>query len=194
MTWLDPYMCISSPDEFSRLSAVVTSHTAILFITGGHSMLSCVARITTHQPIDWGEISKSFYCIEELCSIDLHYQRDHCSTISIHHEKSETEVRTVTQPIAHCPDFKLIHWSRVMHICISKLIIIGSHNGLSPGRHQAIIWTNAGILLIGPLGTNFSEIAIEIHIFSFKIFFEIVVWKLAAILLQLRSVNTIKSC
>ena len=33
---------------------------------------------------------------------------------------------------------------------------------------QAIIWTNAEILLIGPLGTNFSEILIEIDIFSFK--------------------------
>ena len=35
-------------------------------------------------------------------------------------------------------------------------------------RRQAIIWTNAGVLLIGPLGTNFSEIFIEIYIFSFK--------------------------
>ena len=55
-----------------------------------------------------------------------------------------------------------------MHICVSKLTIIGSDNGLSPGRCQAIIWTNAGILLIGPLGTNFSEILIEIISFSFK--------------------------
>ena len=54
------------------------------------------------------------------------------------------------------------------HICINKLTIIGSDNGLSPGRRQAIIWTNAGILLIGPLGTNFSEILIEIITFSFK--------------------------
>ena len=54
------------------------------------------------------------------------------------------------------------------HICVSKLVIIGSDNGLSPGRRQAIICTNAGILLIGPLGTNFSEILIEIHTFSFK--------------------------
>ena len=38
--------------------------------------------------------------------------------------------------------------------------IIGSDNGLSPNRHQAITWTNAGILLIGPLGTNFNEILI----------------------------------
>ena len=54
------------------------------------------------------------------------------------------------------------------HICVSKLTIIGSDNGLLPGLRQAIIWTNAGILLISPFGTNFSEILIEIHIFSFK--------------------------
>ena len=63
---------------------------------------------------------------------------------------------------------ELTHWGRMMHICISKLTIIGSDNGLSPGRRQAIIWTNAEILLIGPLGTNFNETSIEIHIFSFK--------------------------
>ena len=54
------------------------------------------------------------------------------------------------------------------HICVSKLTIIGSDNGLSPDRRQAIIWTNAGLLLIGPLGTNFNEILIEILAFSFK--------------------------
>ena len=43
-----------------------------------------------------------------------------------------------------------------------------SDNGLSPDRCQAIIWTNAGILLIGPLGTNFSEILIRIQTFSFR--------------------------
>ena len=52
----------------------------------------------------------------------------------------------------------LTHWGRVMHICIGNLSIIGSDNGLSPSRLQAIIWTNAGILSIWPLGTNFSEI------------------------------------
>ena len=54
------------------------------------------------------------------------------------------------------------------HICVSKPTTIGSDNGLSPGRRQAIIQTSAGILLIGPLGTNFSEILIEIYIFSFR--------------------------
>ena len=54
------------------------------------------------------------------------------------------------------------------HICVRKLSIIGSDNGLSPGRRQAIIWTNAGILLIGPLEANFSEILIGIQTFSFR--------------------------
>ena len=54
------------------------------------------------------------------------------------------------------------------HICVSKLTIIGSDSGLSPGRRQAIIWTNAGILLIRTLGTNFIEILGEIHSFSFS--------------------------
>ena len=62
----------------------------------------------------------------------------------------------------------LTHWGRVTHICVVKLTIIGSDNGLSPGRRQAIIWTNDGILLIWPLGTNFIEILIEIHSFPFK--------------------------
>ena len=57
------------------------------------------------------------------------------------------------------------HWGQVTHICVSKLTTtIGSDNGVSPGRRQAVIWTNDGILLIGHLGTNFSEILIGIHI------------------------------
>ena len=53
------------------------------------------------------------------------------------------------------------------HICVSNLTIIGSDNGLSPDRRQAIICTNDGILLIGHLGTNFSENLIGIRTFSF---------------------------
>ena len=62
----------------------------------------------------------------------------------------------------------LTHWGRVTHICISKLTFIGSYNCLAPGRRQTIIWTHAGILLIGPMGTNFSETLIRIQTFSFK--------------------------
>ena len=69
--------------------------------------------------------------------------------------------------------YTLTHWGRVAHIWFSKLVIIGYDNGLSPGRHQAIIltprvWTTAAILSIRILGINSSEIFIEIHTFSFK--------------------------
>ena len=68
----------------------------------------------------------------------------------------------------------LNHWGRMTHICVSKLTIIASDNGLSPDRRQAIIWTSAGILLIRTLGTNFSEILISkfIHFHSRKCFWQ----------------------
>ena len=62
----------------------------------------------------------------------------------------------------------LTHSGLVTHICVGKLTIVGSDNGLSPERRQAIIWTNAGILLTGPLGTNLSEVLIEIQTFWLK--------------------------
>ena len=87
-------------------------------------------------------------------------------------------VQLLSEPMLNCcplgygPFFSgfivLTHWSRVTHICVSKLTIIGSDNGLSPGRHQTIIWTNTGNSLTGPLGTNFSEIFIEICTFSLR--------------------------
>ena len=55
-----------------------------------------------------------------------------------------------------------------MHVCVSKLSIIGSDDGMLPGRRQAIICINAEILLIGPFGTNFSEILIAIQTYPFK--------------------------
>ena len=73
----------------------------------------------------------------------------------------------------YCPFVKGIHrsrwipfichfnWGRVTHVCIANLITIGSDNGLSPDRHQAIIWSNVGILSIGPSKINFSEFLIE---------------------------------
>ena len=62
----------------------------------------------------------------------------------------------------------ITHWGRVTHICVCNLTIIGWNNGFSPGRHQAIIWTSDGMLLIWPPGTKFSEMIIEIHIVSFE--------------------------
>ena len=54
------------------------------------------------------------------------------------------------------------------HIYVEKLTIIDSDTVLSPGRRQAKIWTDAGLLLIGPLGTNYSEILIGIQTLSLR--------------------------
>ena len=69
------------------------------------------------------------------------------------------------------------------YICVSKLTITGSDNGLWPGWHQAIIWTNDGIMLIWTLGINFNEILSEIYTFSFKkMLLKMFFWKMATIL------------
>ena len=84
----------------------------------------------------------------------------------------------------------LTHWGRVTHICVSKLIIIASDNGLSPGQRQAIIWTNAGTSLINYLGTNFSEnIDRNSYIFIQENTFENVVCEMSAILSRPQCVN-----
>ena len=83
------------------------------------------------------------------------------SQISRHNPKWLTRSCTISGT------WVLTHCGRVTYICVNNLTIIGSDNGLSPDRHQAIIWTIAGILLAGPLGTNFSEILIGIQTFSF---------------------------
>ena len=43
--------------------------------------------------------------------------------------------RTQTVPIKHR---QLIHWSRVMHICVGNQTIIASDNGLVPGRSKPL--------------------------------------------------------
>ena len=94
-------------------------------------------------------------------------------------------------PQYHCG--RLTHRGRVTHMWVGKLTIIGSDNGLSPRRHQAIIWTNVGILLIGPLRTNFSEILIRIQIFSFKkMHFKMSICEMVSILFRAQFVN--KQC
>ena len=62
----------------------------------------------------------------------------------------------------------LTHWGRATHICVSEITIIGTDNGLSPGRHQAIIWINAGLLQIGHLGKASMIFFIKTHTFSLK--------------------------
>ena len=77
----------------------------------------------------------------------------------------------------------------MIHICIGNLTIIGSHNGLLLGQRHAIIWTNAGILLLRPLGTNLREILIKTYIFIQENAFENVILKMVAILSGPQRVN-----
>ena len=84
----------------------------------------------------------------------------------------------------------LSHWGQVTHICVSNLPIIGSDNDLAPGWCQAIIWTNAGLLLIWSLGTNFGEIFKQnSYIFIQENAFENVVWEISTILSRPQCVN-----
>ena len=85
------------------------------------------------------------------------------------------------------PNLVLTHWSRAMHICVSKLTIIGSDNHLSPGRRQAIIWTIAGIFnctLGNKLQWNFNR---NSNICIRENAFENVVCEMASICLGLRA-------
>ena len=87
------------------------------------------------------------------------------------------------QVMAYCL-IALTHWGRVTHICVSKLTIIGSDNGLSPDQRQATTWTNDGILsTTGPLRNKAQwNINRNSYIFIQENASENVVWKMAAML------------
>ena len=105
-------------------------------------------------------------CLHFCCFVWLwfHYQTINVVPLSLSsNNPSWYHICTAT---FHSPGLdSLTHWGRVMHICVSKLTIIGSDNGLSPPNHYLNEWWN---IVIGPLGTNFSEILSEINTFSFK--------------------------
>ena len=95
------------------------------------------------------------------------------------YEKNEVHASTqydyVNRPVVGW----LTHWGRVTHIFVGTNTNIGSDNGLSPDRRQAIIWTNARILLIAPLEINFIQ----------KNAFQNIVCEVAAILSRPQCVN-----
>ena len=98
----------------------------------------------------------------------IHYERLHNHNKAKHNKTVCIFLGIYCSIFFHRFRTRSIRWGKVTHICVSELTIIDSDNGLSPGWHQAVIWANAGRLLIEPLGTNFSEILIEIYTFSFK--------------------------
>ena len=77
---------------------------------------------------------------------------------------------------------QITHWGRVTHICVSKINIIGSDNGLSPGRRQAIIWTNAGIVNWTPRNKFQWKVNRNSNIFIEENTFENVVCEMLSIL------------
>ena len=87
----------------------------------------------------------------------LNYQGTNKSSITLSSASFADQVHT-----------NLTNWGWMTHICIDNQTTIGSDIGLSPGWCQAIIWTNAGKMLIGILPTHFCKILIKIHTFSFK--------------------------
>ena len=88
----------------------------------------------------------------------------------------------------------LTHWGWVTHICIGNLTIIGLDNGLSPGRRQAIIWTNAGILLIRQTRNKLQwNVDQNSNIFIHENAFESVLCEMASILSRPQCVNGLLS-
>ena len=101
-----------------------------------------------------------------MVSHEVKYSHCYKNFLNLTEQAKSTLINVITN---QCPNNNgSLVWGRLTHICIGILSIIGADNGLSPGQRQSIIWTNAGIFLIGPLGTNFSEILAEIITFSFK--------------------------
>ena len=117
------------------------------------------------------------YCNASLCKKVRHYFRRYFVSFTFN-SKLSFLFYYVNLPkgdvLVNLCDSTLIDWGRLTHICVGHLTIIGSDKCLSPGRRHAIIWTDAGILLIGPSETDFNEIIIKkiIH-FHWKKF----IWK-----------------
>ena len=162
-------VCVSGADRCSTVRCYVSTRQAEqvncmvkVVITSTLRKYVCKqTRVGTNKPISRYRFKAEYQCI---CYSRLQQRFFWKTHWYFFHSDFTSYINHCVRHISWC----LSHWGRVTHICVSKLTIIGSDNGLSPGRRQAIIWTNAGILLIRPIETNFSEILLKIHTFSFK--------------------------
>ena len=82
--------------------------------------------------------------------------------------RSANQILLVTNSILKKLRLIEVEWTQWSKYALVNYVTFGSDNGLSPGQRQAIIWSSVGILIIGPLGTIFSEILIGIQTFSIK--------------------------
>ena len=77
----------------------------------------------------------------------------------------------------------LTNWGRVTHICVDNLTVIGSENGLSPGRRQASIWNQCWNIVNWTLGNKLQwKFNQNSNIFIQENVFENVVCEMAFIL------------
>ena len=111
------------------------------------------------------EIFMIYYFMRAFCVHVLHINLYGIDLVSLSQNTLNNEI---IKNIYIVSGIYLTHWGQVMHICISKLPITASGNGLPPGRRQASTWTYAHILSIRNLRTNLSEISSEILTFSFE--------------------------
>ena len=135
----------------------------IMVMMWSHRYYMCYYSLFTMFPHEWTmNIATAYFYLWIVCELILKYQpiwrrRYHCKMWNL----------SWIVPFSWCCAINTLRPSDA-YIFVGNLATIGSDNGLSPGRHQAITWTNAGILLIGPSWTNLSEILNEIPTFSFK--------------------------
>ena len=108
-----------------------------------------------------------WYCNAFLCKKVRHHFR-HCFVLFNFNSRLSFLLYHVNLPkrevlVTFCVS-TLTNWGRVMHTCVNNLTIIGSDICLAPSHYLNWCWN----LLIGPSGTDFNEISIKIHTFSFK--------------------------
>ena len=128
-----------------------------------HRYYMCYYSLFTMFPHEWTmNIATAYFYLWIVCELILKYQ-------PIWRRRYQCKMWNLSWivPFSWCWAINTLRPSDA-YIFVGNLATSGSDNGLSPGRHQAITWTNAGILLIGPLWTHFSEILNEIPTFSFK--------------------------
>ena len=86
----------------------------------------------------------------------------------------------------------LTNWGRVTHTCVSKLTIIDSDNGMSPGRRQAIIWTKCWNTVNWTLSNKLQwNLNRNSHIFIQENAFENVVCEIASMLSRSQCVKVL---
>ena len=131
-------------------------------IIAGAVSTKCVFSINSHH----SSAKQRAIILTRLCTMPVFPQITLKLTNYTMKNSHDSEVYPRDIPYQSPFTLKLTQWGWVLHICVTKPTIIASDDGLSPDRRQAIIWTNAGLLLVGLIGTNFSELLIEILTFS----------------------------